>query len=265
MVTKQDIDSFIEKIPPTPKVLQATMILVNNGELSKAARIAESDLALKSYLTDLVNKPIYGFRNQVSDIGQIFGILGLPATQQTVYNYMLTLLSPKKWELFDLNEKTFNELQANLSLKWKKILEHLGINDKEIESAITLLPASIIVAEALFGKVKKDVELLRSVNNLDYNTILKRLCGTSLFDICVQIAEKWDMHEDIADIVYSASGVSPSEDKEINELAKWMHLLLFYELSQPMFVKASLNDFIDFQIDYIQDIYEEFSELMEIK
>jgi hypothetical protein len=48
-------------------------------------------------------------------------------------------------------------------------------------------------------------------------------------------------------------------------LAKWMHLLLFYELSQPMFVKASLNDFIDFQIDYVQDIYEEFSSVMELK
>ncbi|MCW8838819.1 MAG: HDOD domain-containing protein [Thiovulaceae bacterium] len=265
MVTKNDIDIFIEKIPPTPKVLQATMILVNNGELSKAAKIAQSDLALKSYLINLVNKPIYGFRTEVSDIGQIFGILGLPASQQTLYNYMLTLLSPKKWELFKLNEKTFGELQAHLSLKWKKILEHLDIKDKEVESAITLLPASIIVAEALFSNVKKDVDLLRSVHHLDYNTILKRLCGTSIFDICVQIANKWDMPEEISEIVYSSSGLNPSSNKEIDILAKWMHLLLFYELSKPMFVEASLNDFIDFQIDYVTDIYEEFSKLMEIE
>jgi HD-like signal output (HDOD) protein len=264
MVTKKDIDLFIEKIPPTPKILQETMRIVNNGELSKAAKVAETDLALKSYLINLVNKPIYGFRNEVSDVGQIFGILGLPTTQQTIYNYMLNLLSPKKWELFDLNEKLFQELQANLSLKWKKILEHLGINDKEIESAITLLPASIIVSEALFCNAKKDVELLRSVNNLDYNTILERLCGISLFDICVQIAEKWDMPKEVSDIVFSASGLDPSDDPQIDMLAKWMHLLLFYELSQPMFVKASLNDFIDFQIDYVGDIYEEFSQVMEI-
>ena len=264
MVTKEDIDKFIEKIPPRPKILQATMQLVNNGELSKAAKIAESDLALKSYLSDLVNKPIYGFRNEVSEIGQIFGILGLPGSQQTLYNYMLNLLSPKEWELFDLNEKSFQELQANLSLKWKKILEHLNINDKDIESAVTLLPASIIVSEALFSNAKKDVELLRSVHNLDYNTILQRLCGISLFDICIKIANKWDMPKDISEIVYSASGLNPSNNKQIDTLAKWMHLLLFYELSQPLFVKASLNDFIEFQIDYIQDIYEEFSELMEI-
>ncbi len=153
MVTNQDIEAFIEKIPPTPKILQETMRIVNNGELSKAAKVAETDIALKSYLINLVNKPIYGFRKEVNDVGQIFGILGLPTTQQTVYNYMMNLLSPKKWELFDLNEKTFHELQAQLSFKWKKILEHLNIVDKEIESAISLLPASIIVSEALFAKV----------------------------------------------------------------------------------------------------------------
>lgn len=264
MVTNKDIDEFIEKIPPTPKILNETMRIVNNGDLPKAAKVAESDLALKSYLINLVNKPIYGFRKEVSDIGQIFGILGLPTTQQTIYNYMLNLLSPKKWELFDLNEKTFQELQAQLSFKWKKILEHLGIVDKEIESAITLLPASIIVSEALFSKAKKDVELLRSVHNLDYNTILKRLCGVSLFDICVKIAEKWDMPSEVSSIVYSSSGLNPAQDPKIDNLAKWMHLLLFYELSQPMFVNASLNDFIDFQIDYVEDIYEEFTKVMEI-
>ena len=265
MVTKQDIDSFIEKIPPTPKILQATMQLVNNGELSKAAKIAETDKALKSYLINLVNKPIYGFRHEVHEVGQIFGILGLPASKQTLYNYMMSLLSPKQWELFDLNEMSFQELQANLSLKWKKILEHLDINDKEIESSITLLPASIIVSEALFSAKKQDVELLRSVNNLDYNTILERLCNVSLFDICVTIANKWDMPKEISDIVYNASGLYKSDNPEIDKLSKWMHLLLFYELSQPMFIEASLNDFIDFQIDYVQDIYEEFSKLMEIQ
>jgi len=265
MVTKEDINSFIKRIPPTPKTLQATIQLVNNGELSKAAKIAQSDLALKSYLIDLVNKPIYGFKHDVNDIGQIFGILGLPASQQTLYNYMLSLLSPKSWELFKLNQNSFQDLQAHLSLKWQKILEHHGINNKEIESAITLLPASIIVSEALFKSKKADVELLRSVNNLDYNTILQRLCGISLFDICVSIAQTWDMPEEISTIVFSASGLDPASDPQINKLAKWMHLLLFYELSQPMFIEASLNDFIDFQIDYVQDIYEEFSQVMEIE
>lgn len=264
MITKNDINSFIEKIPPSPTILKQTITELNNGELTKAAKIASEDTALSAYLKDLVNKPLYGFKNKVTDISQIFGILGVSGSQQSVYNYMLTLLSPNDWELFKLNRSSFYELQASLSVKWQKILKHLNITDKNIESSITLLPASIIVSEALFKSVKTDVEMLRSVHALDYNTILQRLCGTNLFNICDQIAQKWEMPPIISQIVTCASGISPSSDSEVNQLGKWMHLLLFYELSQPVFINAELNDFIDFNIEYIDDIYEEFSNLMEI-
>jgi hypothetical protein len=43
-----------------------------------------------------------------------------------------------------------------------------------------------------------------------------------------------------------------------------MHLLLFYTLSQSKYIEAELNDFIDFQIDYVGDIYDDFSKIMEI-
>ncbi len=265
MITKNDINDFIDKIPPSPKILQETIRHLNNGELSKAAKTAAADPALSAFLKDLVNKPLYGFKQEVNDISQIFGILGLSGSQQSVYNYMLTLLSPKKWDLFHLNETLFDELQAVFCVNWNNILQHLQITDKDIESSITLLPASIIVSEALFSKSKKDVELLRSVHDLNYNTILQRLCDTTLFDICVQISIKWDMPKVIQDIISCASGINPSKDEEINKLGKWMHLLLFYELSQPLFVEAGLNDFIEFNIDYVQDIYEEFLHVMGVQ
>lgn len=265
MITKDKIDFYIEKIPPAPKALRETLALLNAGELVKAANVAQGDLALKAYLKNIVNKPIYGFRTEVSDISQIFGILGVAASQQTVYNYMVTLLSPKKWEMFHLTSATFHDLQAKLSLNWKKILEELNIVDKEIESAITLLPASIIVAEALFHERVKDVNLLRSVHDIDLNTILFRLCNVDLFDICEQISKKWEMSPKIAKIVQAASGEKPSKDESVNELGKWMHLLLFYELSQPTFVQAGLNDFISFNVEYVSSVYDDFAKLMEIQ
>ena len=264
MITDAIINDFIEKIPPAPKALQTTIMFLNNGELIKAAQIAQTDLALKAYLKNIVNKPIYGFKNEVSEVSQIFGILGVSSSQQTVYNYMMTLLSPAKWELFQLKESTFHELQAKLSRRWKQVLEHLKIDDMAIESAITLLPASIIVAEALFKSKKADVELLRSVNDIDLNTILSRLCSQNLFDICEKITIKWDMPLDIAKIVQASSGSKPAENEQLNTLGKWMHLLLFYELSQPMLIEAGLNDFIDFNIEYVGDIYDEFTSALEI-
>ena len=265
MITKDKIDDFIEKIPPAPKALRETLVQLNNGELTKAAKIASTDLALQSYLKGIVNKPIYGFKTEVSEISQIFGILGLSGSQRTVYNYMISLLSPDKWSLFDLNSKSFHSLQDTLSLKWNKILEHLDINDKEIESAITLLPSSIIVSEALFCEKIEDVKLLRSAKDIDYNTILKRLCNIDLFDICSLISKKWEMSENISEIIQASSGVKPSKNESINTLGKWMHLLLFYELSQQTYIEAGLNDFIEFQVDYVSDIYEDFTKVMDVQ
>jgi len=264
MITKEQINTYIEKIPPAPKALQETLHLLNSGELVKAAKVASEDLALNSYLKNLVNKPIYGFKNSVSDISQIFGILGVSGSQHAVYNYMISLLSPKDWSLFHLNEISFAHLQDELSANWKKILKYLDISDKNIESAISLLPASIIVSDALFKEKIEDINLLRSVNPIDLNTVLQRLCNMDLFDICEQVSIKWEMPTEVAQIIQASSGIKPSDNEQLNKLAKWMHLLLFYTLSQPKYIESELNDFIDFQIDFVSDIYNDFSTLMEI-
>jgi len=264
VITQDKINRFIERIPPAPEALKATLLYLKAEDLTKAAHVAKEDKALSAYLKELVNKPIFGFRNEVSDISQIFGILGVARSQQAVYNYMITLLSPAKWRLFKLNKSSFYNLQAELTANWQKILKHLKIEDKEIESAIALLPSSILVSEALFCEKIDDVTLLRSVSQIDLNTILQRLCKMDLFDISEQIAHKWNMQEKISHIIQASSGIKPSEDKQINLLGKWMHLLLFYTLSQTNNVEAGLNDFIEFQIDYVADIYEEFAQVMEI-
>jgi len=264
MITQNDINSYINRIPPISKILNETLNALNEGELVKAATIAKEDMALRAYLHDLVNKPIFGFTNEVHEVSQIFGILGVSGSQQSVYNYMINLLSPEQWLVFHLNATIFGNLQAELSANWKKILTHLQIKDKNIESSIALLPASIIVSEAMFCQKIEDVTLLRTNSNLDFNTILKRLSTLDLFDISEMIVQKWNLPQSVAEIIHASSGIKPSEDEKINTLGKWMHLLLFYTLSKPIFIEAQLNDFIDFQVQYIEDIYEDFSSLMEI-
>jgi len=43
VITKEKIDNYIEKIPPSPKALKETLTLLNNGELVKAAKVAQTD------------------------------------------------------------------------------------------------------------------------------------------------------------------------------------------------------------------------------
>jgi HD-like signal output (HDOD) protein len=263
VVTKEQILLYIQNIPPAPTVVKQTLDYVRTGDLTKAAKCAEEDHALKLYLKNLVNRPIYGFRNEISDLAQIFTILGISTAQQILYNYLLTLLAPKEWSLFHLSSQAFYDLQASLSRKWAKILTHLGLLNHDTESAITLLPASIIVCDALFGEYKSEVAQLRSVKALDYNTILYRLTKMTLFDICNEIGEKWELSPSISRIVHASSGLDQNLAPQEKVLAQWMHLLLFYELSQNIYVEAGLNEFIDFQIEFVQDIYETFIGVVE--
>lgn len=258
LITQEEITRYIQTVPSAPAAVRETLSFVRTGDLIKAAKCAESDPALKLYLKTLVNRPIYGFRNEVSDLPQIFGILGVSTAQQTLYNYLLSILAPKQWSLFEFNNRAFFDLQASLSKKWEAILRHLGLHNHDNESAITLLPASIVVCDALFAEHKSEVEQLRAIKSLDYNTILFRLSGSSLFDLCAVIAQKWEMPEKISQIVQGAAGTQSDLEGDVLTLAKWMHLLFFYELSQPIYVSAGLNEFLDFQIDFVQDIYESF-------
>ncbi|MFA6761164.1 MAG: HDOD domain-containing protein [Sulfuricurvum sp.] len=264
MVTKTDIESYIARIPPSSRALRETLDLLRIADLTKAAKVASSDPALRAYLVNIVNKPIYGFSHQVSDVAQIFSIFGVSLSLQSVHNYMISLLNPKKWELFKLSQASFVDLQAGLSKRWEKILSHLNIKDPQIFSAISLLPASIIVTEAIFSSKKADVDLLRSSADIDYNTILKRLTTYDLFDICEMIAHRWDLDPKIAAILQTSSGKKPSTSQQINTLGKWMHLLLFYELSRPAFTQAGLNDFLEFEVDFTLEIQDEFMALMEV-
>lgn len=263
MITNEEISNYILSIPPAPAVVRETLQYVRGGDLIKAAKCADEDPALKLYLKTLVNRPIYGFRNEVHDVSQIFGILGISTAQQILYHYLTTLLAPKEWKLFHLDNHVFYDLQASLSRKWEKILRHLNLLNHDTESAITLLPASIIVCDALFGTHKAEVEQLRSVKALDYNTILVRLSGQSLFDLSTQIGDKWEMSDIINRIVHAASGLDQNVAPQEELLAKWMHLLLFFELSQGAYVQAGLNEFIDFQIEFVSDIYESFMQVVE--
>ncbi|MFA5215119.1 HDOD domain-containing protein [Sulfuricurvum sp.] len=262
MITPEEVAYYIQNIPPAPSVVRQTLNYLNEDDLTKAAKCAETDPALKLYLKTLINRPIYGFRQEMSDLAQIFGILGISSTQQILYNYLLSLLVPKEWLLFTLSNQAFYDLQASLGRKWETILKHLGLHNRDTESSITLLPASIIVCDALFGTHRSEVDQLRRVKALDYNTILQRLSKQNLFDLCTVIAEKWEISPEIARIVHASSGLDSDITGNERILAQWMHLLLFYELSQSTYVSAGLNEFIDFQIDFVQDIYESFMEVI---
>jgi len=264
LITKQIIDEYIRQIPPVPKILKQTILFVDQGELTKASKIASQDLALKHYLIDIVNKPYYGFSSKVTDLSQIFGILGQIKAKQILHTYLMNIMNPKEWKFFKLNHNDFIYFQVTLTNNWNKILAYKNINEDNISISITILPLAVLIIEHLFKKEQKEIELIRSYSDIDLNTILKRLSGYTLFDIATQIAKKWELPSKIYNIIESSSGLNRSNDNQIDMLGKWMHLLLFHTISQEQLIGSGLNDFIEFKIDYVSNIYEEFLKIMDI-
>ncbi|MBV5335024.1 MAG: histidine kinase, partial [Sulfuricurvum sp.] len=75
MITSEEVTHYIQNIPPAPAVVRQALDYARAGDLPKAAKCASEDPALRHYLKILVNRPLYGFKNEVSDVSQIFSIL----------------------------------------------------------------------------------------------------------------------------------------------------------------------------------------------
>ena len=258
MITPEALQNFIQSIPPKPAVLAQTIRLVEAGDLIKAAKTAQQDPALSAYLRDFVNNPMYFFKSTVTDLGQVFGILGTIQAKTLLYHYMAHLFSPKNWTLFALDEKKFSTLQAILHSQWKALLEHESIDDANLANVITLLPASIITTELIFKEHLKEVTLLRQTKRLDYNTILERLVGVDLFDLAQMIGQAWEMDTKAVTMLKNASGTHTLDDSLSSRCSRLMHLLFFYTLSQPDYIEAGLNDFLDFQPEFVEPVMETF-------
>ena len=262
MITSEELQNFISAIPPLPEQLKLTLELLESGDLVKAGKAASEDLILSTYLRNFVNRPIFFLKKDIKDVNQIFGILGLAKTKELLYHYMMHLFSPKRWELFNLNEHSFSSLQIQLSNYWKLILEKDNVDNTNITTLISLMPASIIVTELIFASHIKEVQILREAKNLDFNTILERLVGVNLFDLAEMIGQQWGMDANSLKILKASSGLQECGDSRSCKYARYMHMLLFYLLSQSEFLECGLNDFLDFHPEFVMPIMESFQDII---
>jgi len=261
---KQKINRFIDNIPAIPKNVRECASFLEQGDLNKASIKASSDIAFVRYLINMINKPIFGFRNEVKDVSQIFGILGVKRASQVVNAYYATLIFPKKWKVFKMNNNDFQLLQSMLIYNWNKILDFTKYNHIHIASVVSLLPASLIVCEALFEDNIDDISLLKEYQNISYDEILYKMSGLRLFDIFIQICEKWELNDESVKLVEYLSQ-KKDDNSILSKLARYLHLLIFFELSKPVFIQAGVNDFIEFDIEFVQDIYDNFLKIVEVK
>ena len=262
MVTKEKIERYIEKVPPIPKELQRCIESVEKGDLTKAAKIASENRAICTYLIETVNRPIFGFfRNRVENISQIFGILGLTTAKQLLYAYLNTLLLPSKWRVFELDNTSFFKLQSDLLFYWNKILEFEKNEEDHLKIAINFIPSAIFVAEEMFKENFEEFVIIKQVKEINYNEMLQKFTGMNLFDISSLICKKWNMPQPIIQLLKDLGELDASDEK-YGKFVRYMHLLLFFEFSKPLYIQAGLNDFIEFHPDFVEEVYQNFNQIV---
>lgn len=253
MISRTQIDHYLASVPAVPKIVRACAQTLDAGDLVKAADIAGNDGALMLYLREIVNKPIFGFRDEIKAPRQIFGVLGLSRARQIIYGYYTRLLAPKKWEVFHLDTRTFQELQAQLMVKWEGVMEEIGCQDEEISKAVSIIPATFAACEGIFSHDLETLRLLREQKAISYEAILIKTTGCNFFDLACMIAEKWELSDDMIGFL-RAIGDKESEDERV----QYLKLLLQYELSRPLFVQSGLNDFFELEANASPEQIERF-------
>lgn len=251
MFEKSDIEKYINEVPAIPKIILSVAKSLDEQDLAKAATLASSDLALINYMKNIVNKPIFGFRDELKDPKQIFGALGLQRARQILYSYYVSLLLPKNWKVFKLNNNQFADIQASFLLEWQKILNHIKNNSLELQQAITLVPSAISICESVFEKDIEIVNILKNQKSISYDKILLKTTNLSFFDIVSMVAEKWEMPEKIINFLKS---LNASKD----DISVYLKLLIAYILSKPQYNESGLSDFFEFDIECEDEQMETF-------
>ncbi|WP_024953665.1 HDOD domain-containing protein [Sulfurospirillum arcachonense] len=263
MLSDTTISEYIESIPPIPKIVKHCVKALDDGDLVHAADIANEDRALIHYLQSIINKPIFGFRDEVKNARQIFGILGILRAKQLIYGYYLLLILPKKWEVFGFSSKEFQDFQARLIHHWGKIMKFLQKEDAEIIQAISIIPASLIVCEILFRDINSTVKLLREKKQMSYEKILIKMTNRTFFDIASLIAKKWSFSDKTIELIKKIGDTQEGDFGENALAITYLRLLISYEMSRPMMIKSGLSDLFDFEPIFDDEIANNFYAILE--
>lgn len=262
MLSETTINEYIKSIPPIPEVVKNCISAINAEDLVKAADIAIEDRALMKYLENIVNKPIFGFRSDIKNARQMFGVLGLTRAKQLIYSYYILLLVPKNWEVFEFDNHKFQDFQARLIHNWSKVLKTISNNNKEIDSAITIIPAALIVCEMLFRQINDTVKLLRERKNMSYENILEKMTGRTLFDIASIIAKEWGFSQEVIELVKNISQRKEGVFGKNAEIMQYLRLLLIFEMSRPVMIQSGLSDMFELDAAFDEKISENFYTLI---
>jgi len=238
LISQDDIKKYLSQVPPVPESAIATLRALKKGDLKQAALEAENDLVLKKQIENVVNSAYFSLPNKVENTVQLFAMIGLETAKSLVYSYIVSLLEPKEWKIFNIN---FKDFQAEFLSNYEKymILEFGKETYKKYPEIGAVIPVAVCVADMLLGEKKEKLNLILESSPLEIGTLLKRMTGMTLFSIAAEIAKIWELEEEKCEIIKKSEC-----DVCDNKISALVHFLFFYMVSKPAFM--DLNSLIEF-------------------
>jgi len=238
LISQEEIKKYLSKVPPLPESAAKALKFLKEGDLKKAALEAENDLVLKKQIEHVVNSAYFSLPNKVEDTVQLFTMIGLEMAKSLVYSYIVSLLEPKEWKIFNLN---FRDFQAQFLSVYEEymILEFEKETYKKYPEIGAIIPVAVCVCDMLLGDKKREVDLITESAPLELGTLLKRMTGMSLFEIAAEIAKIWELEDEKCEIIKNSECIDCK-----NPISALTHFLFFYLVSKPSFM--DLNSLIEF-------------------
>jgi HD-like signal output (HDOD) protein len=246
LISQDDIKKYLSQVPPMPESAMAALKALKEGNLKKAAIEAENDFILKKQIEQVVNSAYFALPNKVEDTIQLFTMIGLEMAKSLIYSYIVSLLEPKEWKIFNIN---FKDFQAEFMSNYEKymILEFGKETYKKYPEIGAIIPVAVCVTDMLLGEKKEKLDIILQSSPIEIGTLLKRMTGMTLFSIAAKIAKIWELEEEKCEIIKKS-------ECEVcdNKISALVHFLFFYKVSKPAFM--DLNSLIEFNpkcIDFI--------------
>jgi hypothetical protein len=238
LISQDDIKKYLSQVPPVPESAMAALKALKEGDLRKAALEAEKDFVLKKQIEQVVNSAYFALPNKVENTVQLFTMIGLEMAKSLVYSYIVSLLEPKEWKMFNIN---FKDFQAEFMSNYEKymILEFEKETYKKYPEIGAIIPVAVCVTDMLLGEKKDKLNLILESSPMEIGTLLKRMTGMTLFSIAGEIAKIWELENDKCEIIKKSEC-----DICDNKISALVHFLFFYMVSEPAFM--DLNSLIEF-------------------
>jgi hypothetical protein len=249
LVSKKEIIEQIASIPPLSDSVKNAIDFLKNGDLQGAADSVNSDIVLKNKISQIVNSAYFGFSKKLVDTRVMFSAMGLEMAKGVILTYMVGLLAPKKWTLFNIDFESFQSAYLSMC-KDAIILETDEKTYKKYADSIALIPATICLVDTLLGEKVDKLNIVQESSGLDYGKILKRFTGMSLFELAALIAKRWEINEENIKLIKNSECLKCDNNGELLKLSATLHLEFFYLVSKPQFY--DLNSFIEFNPKVIE-------------